>query len=228
MGRTQNIVRFTYLCELLLAEVDADNELILMHQKHLREHDYNDSALHVLTQDIIYAAVNHLPKIITVTEPTVNIELLDITLLPGDHTPPSLKGNIVDFETKNRQNRNTGNSGESIIFEFELNKLKHTRHQPTHDAKEIGDGLGYDIKSFTTKGEPMYIEVKATRGGYNTPFFITAAELLKSQKEKNNYYLYRFFDMDTVKRRGKLIIRRGPLDDLCQQPVNYVVRVAVK
>ena len=42
-------------------------------------------------------------------------------------------------------------------------------------SQERGDGAGYDIRSFSAAGDERLIEVKATRGGPTTDFFVTAS-----------------------------------------------------
>ncbi|MFS0741884.1 DUF3883 domain-containing protein [Brevundimonas sp. 3P9-tot-E] len=41
-------------------------------------------------------------------------------------------------------------------------------------SQELGDGAGYDIRSFDPAGKERLIEVKVTRGGPATDFFLTA------------------------------------------------------
>lgn len=42
-------------------------------------------------------------------------------------------------------------------------------------SKKQGDGLGYDIASFTPEGDPVFVEVKTTCGG-KAPFNIRQVE----------------------------------------------------
>ena len=62
-----------------------------------------------------------------------------------------------------------------------------------HTSVLVGDGPGYDIKSFNSDGSFRYIEVKTTRGGINTGFFMSSSELTKSRIIEG-YYLYRVYD----------------------------------
>ncbi len=63
-------------------------------------------------------------------------------------------------------------------------------------AREIRDGTGYDIRSFSTDGRTRYIEVKATKLGALTPFYITSAELEFARRHRGEYAIYRVFDID--------------------------------
>lgn len=66
----------------------------------------------------------------------------------------------------------------------------------SHTSVIEGDGAGYDIQSFSLSGEPKYIEVKTTTGGERTPFMMTINELVFSQKEPDNYVLYRLYNFN--------------------------------
>ena len=90
-------------------------------------------------------------------------------------------------------------------------------------AKDVGDGLGYDILSYDNEGKEMYIEVKTTTGKEKSDFFITANELLKSEEKKEKFYLYRVYDFDMKTKQGRISIRQGSLRELCVMPSVYKV-----
>lgn len=62
-------------------------------------------------------------------------------------------------------------------------------------SQERGDGAGYDIRSFDPSGVERLIEVKATRGGPSTPFFLTRTEREVSQERPDHWRLYRVHDL---------------------------------
>lgn len=62
-------------------------------------------------------------------------------------------------------------------------------------AREDGDGLGYDVRSYGLDGHERYIEVKTTRLGAETPFYITSAELDFARRHPGQYALYRVYDV---------------------------------
>ena len=134
----------------------------------------------------------------------------------------------VDFIKLEIANKRLGLLGELFVIQIERNHLiKNNRRDLAdlieHTSKEIGDGLGYDILSYTTKGDKKYIEVKTTRGEINRPFYLTKNEIEFSQKESNNYYLYRIFDFDTEKNVGKLYKVKGNIiDTLKLEPILYL------
>jgi hypothetical protein len=55
--------------------------------------------------------------------------------------------------------------------------------QVSHISVERGDGLGYDILSFEPDSRERLIEVKTTRFGEYTPFYVSANELEVSRQE---------------------------------------------
>jgi hypothetical protein len=63
-----------------------------------------------------------------------------------------------------------------------------------HVAATIGDGLGYDVLSFTADGRDRFIEVKTTQLGPMTPFYITESENSFSTENHDRYSLYRVYD----------------------------------
>jgi len=81
-----------------------------------------------------------------------------------------------------------------------------------HVATVEGDGAGYDIKSYTPDGEQKFIEVKTTRGGEQTPFYVSSAEARFAAEHGHCYYLYRVFEFDEGTSSGKFFISKG---DLC-------------
>ena len=63
-----------------------------------------------------------------------------------------------------------------------------------HVSVEIGDGLGYDIASFSEQGDNLAIEVKTTRGLARTPFFMSRNELEVAERMEGGYRLYRLHE----------------------------------
>lgn len=123
-----------------------------------------------------------------------------------------------DFAEKEKLNTKIGQAGEELIIMFETERLTRLK-KPELAAKiewvskDIGDGLGYDIKSFNEDGSVRYIEVKTTNLGKKAPFYFTINELLFSEKYSENYYLYRVFNFSKDK---KLFIILGALSSICK------------
>ena len=60
-------------------------------------------------------------------------------------------------------------------------------------SKTMGDRAGYDIRSYHTDGRDRFIEVKTTRYGRYTPFYISEGEVRFSKAHADCYHLYRVF-----------------------------------
>jgi hypothetical protein len=86
-----------------------------------------------------------------------------------------------------------------------------------------GDFEGFDILSFDVAGKEQLIEVKTTRYGEYTPFYVTRNELDRSREDADRYHLYRVFGF---RKQPKLFTLAGPVDQSCQlDPSQYVARV---
>jgi hypothetical protein len=92
-----------------------------------------------------------------------------------------------------------------------------------------GDGAGYDVASFNLDGSDRFIEVKTTRGGPETDFYISANEVAFSTKFSAAYALYRVYDFEPESGRGKYWVKRGCLAEepsVTLEPVQFVVRLS--
>lgn len=85
---------------------------------------------------------------------------------------------------------------------------------------EIFDGLGYDIKSYDTNGEPLFIEVKTTNRDINTPFYLSPNELNQSSIYKDQYRLARVYKYQGVDEF--YILKGDPKTQLNLQPNSYI------
>ena len=117
----------------------------------------------------------------------------------------------VDYLLREALNRSLGDAGEALILKYERARL---RRQGKDDlarnveqvSKTIGDGAGYDIRSYEVTGQDRFVEVKTTRYGQLTPFYISAPELRFSRAKSRFYQLYRVFDYS---RQPKLFTLPG-------------------
>lgn len=116
-----------------------------------------------------------------------------------------------------------GALGELLILQYEQERLKSlgVNKEPEHKSKSEGDGLGYDILSYDEKGKEIFIEVKTTSSGANTPFYITRNELEKSKQANDKYFLYRLYDFDESNNKAKYYKQKGDLTELCMNPILY-------
>lgn len=232
-GRIENIGHYLGLCELVKAEVQKDQELLAMHTRRLDDTCYQDPNLHVLTQDFIYAVVKHLKE--TVQRESIrslvsstSISYLNSEELSVMKKEPTFKGALINFIQNEIENKRTGDAGELWVVNFEKEYLiekgrPDLAKKIKHSSREEGDGLGYDIRSFHPDGKPKFIEVKTTKGNFETIFYITRNELECSKTYPEKYYLYRLFHFKDSVSPAELKIISGDLSSFCLTPVSYQV-----
>lgn len=102
-------------------------------------------------------------------------------------TIPALR----DFQTKA-----LGDAGEEWVLGLEQARLIRAGRADLADrvvwaARDIGDGLGYDVASYFPDGRERLIEVKTTNFGVRTPFYITKGEVSFSERRPEAFSLYR-------------------------------------
>lgn len=109
-----------------------------------------------------------------------------------------------DFEDWNKYMKLIGDLGEKYVYEREIRKLLEARRDDL--AEKVNADIakdhrkGYDILSYTETGEELHIEVKATPGSLDTPFFIT-----KNEWDKANEFIEqgKLYEIHRVYNVGK-------------------------
>lgn len=119
-------------------------------------------------------------------------------------------GRKCDVAERDERNRNLGEAGERLVFDYEKSKLRSLGRSDLADkvrwtSKEIGDGAGFDIESFDDHGEIMLIEVKTTNGWERTPFHISRNELAVAEENHDSWHLYRIWNF--VRKPNAFFIR---------------------
>lgn len=122
--------------------------------------------------------------------------------------------NYLEREARNRQ---LGVAGELFVVRFEQARLiqagcESLAERVEHVAATKGDGAGYDILSFESSGRERLIEVKTTRYGPETPFFVSSNEVSVSRAERDRYHVYRCFSFRATPR---LFCIKGDLSATC-------------
>jgi hypothetical protein len=110
---------------------------------------------------------------------------------------------------RDMRNRSLGEAGEELIFGFETRFLQSIgRDDLARNIRWVskldGDGAGYDILSFTDRGDEKHIEVKTTVGGNRTPFFVSRNEHRHAIKFADQFRLVRVFDFRKSPRAFEL------------------------
>ncbi|MDX9751782.1 MAG: DUF3883 domain-containing protein [Flavobacteriales bacterium] len=152
-------------------------------------------------------------------------ELLETPNLVEESAPPHaakettrrFEGKFIDFAAREHACRRLGASGEELIMTYEQHRLTQAGREDLAQevewvARTQGDGLGYDIRSFTTDDQERYIEVKTTNFDKATPFLLTGNELDFSKANAPRYKLYRLFDFG---RKPGLFTLSGSMEQAC-------------
>ncbi len=135
---------------------------------------------------------------------------------------------LSDFAAMDARNRGLGLAGEEFILEVEKARLQHAGFaslaaQVRHVSKLDGDGLGYDIASYSVEDQrQVYIEVKTTNCPASTPFYVSANEVEASADLGDRYRLHRVYNF---KAKPQFYVLRGPLEHTVSLvPKNYLAR----
>jgi hypothetical protein len=129
-----------------------------------------------------------------------------------------------DPALRDQLNRALGHAGEKQIFESEQRRLfdvgrRDLARKVRWVSQADGDGLGYDIRSYDELGAEKWIEVKTTRGGNTTPFYLTRNEHEVAKERPDTFRLYRLYDFSKVPR---LFTLTPPLATLLQlEPLTF-------
>ena len=126
-----------------------------------------------------------------------------------------LPTNYIEREARNRS---LGDAGELFALNFERARLIHAGKESLaakieHTAKVRGDHAGYDLLSFETSGAERLIEVKTTKYGVDTPFFVTRNEVSTSERHAPQYHLYRLF---AFRETPRLYTLPGAINQTCR------------
>jgi hypothetical protein len=140
----------------------------------------------------------------------------------------SFVGRKIDFAENEKNNRELGFAGEELVINMEREHLiQNDRHdlaeKVIHTSQIIGDGTGFDIMSFDLEGTKKFIEVKTTKGGAGTPFYISSSEY-QFAHNKDNYFLYRLYNFDQNRKYADyFILKSDELSQLYKEPISYKV-----
>ncbi len=126
-----------------------------------------------------------------------------------------LATNYIEREARNRS---LGDAGELFALNFERARLIHEGREALagkveHVARTRGDHLGFDILSFDKVGAERLIEVKTTKYGSDTPFYVTRNEVTTSERCASQYQLYRLF---AFRDKPRLYTLAGAINQTCR------------
>lgn len=135
----------------------------------------------------------------------------------------------INYLEREGRNRSLGEAGEEFVMNFERARLIGAGKQTLadrieHTSRVQGDGAGYDILSFEPSGRERLIEVKTTKYGRETPFFLSRNEVAVSESHAPEYHLYRLF---AFRAGPRLFTLSGALSATCElAPSTFLARVA--
>jgi hypothetical protein len=234
-GHIENIAHFNSQAELIRYQLSLDQELLKLHKNRITEDCYYDENLNILTQDFIYAVARHLDQNTDINNVSnESEEFTETNSLATDLSTKidqiSFRGRTVNYIQKEIENKRIGDLGELWVIKYEIEKLKKAGKinlidRIKHISKNEGDGTGYDVLSFDSEGNRIFIEVKTTKGAKNSTFYVTRNELEKSKIESENYYVYRLYNFNEKTNKANLFIINGDLTDLCSVPTTYKVQL---
>jgi hypothetical protein len=150
----------------------------------------------------------------------------------GKNKPKTFEVRVKpDYSGKEASNRKLGLCGEELVLEFERTRLNNEGNKDLaslvqHTSVEEGDGAGYDIRSFSSDKEQVFIEVKTTKGSKITPFYMSINEVEFAKSHIDTYKIYRVYDYDNKSNSGKFFIIEGnTINELNYEPTQYRVKV---
>lgn len=132
---------------------------------------------------------------------------------------------VTNYLEREARNRSLGAAGELFVLNFERARLIHLgldnlASKIEHTSKVRGDHEGYDILSFDYRGAERLIEVKTTKYGIETPFFVSRNEAQVSERHAEIYSVYRLFSFNKKPRFFQLL---GSIPESCSlSPSTYL------
>jgi hypothetical protein len=192
-----------------------------------------------LLRDITLVRLNSHPELLRAIEadadkpmavPEIR-DILNILVTPTVSTgkranePRSATGyHATNFIEREARNRSLGLAGEKLVLHYERERLIRAGHERLaskieHTSIVQGDHVGFDILSFEINGAERLIEVKTTKHGIYTPFFVTRNEVAVSENNAQAYHVYRLFEFQ---KQPKLYTLAGAIERTCAlTPATY-------
>ncbi|MCP3741444.1 DUF3427 domain-containing protein [Rossellomorea sp. BNER] len=220
--RTNKKSPYTYLGKLAYLSHDPTREKPVHFKWQILDWKIKEDQLNSMGLELVSTEVEKVPSseliLNTSPDPTESNSKIE----------HDFRGRKIDFAENDERNRELGLSGELLVLDKEKEYLTNNgradfAEKVVHVSQVIGDGTGYDILSYSLEGEEKYIEVKTTRGGIGTPFYISSSEY-HFALDCTNYALYRLYNFNMSKNYAEyFILKSKELTELYKEPINYRV-----
>lgn len=138
---------------------------------------------------------------------------------------PGGGGSHVDFVAREAANRSLGYAGEVAVLRRERDRLLEAGRDDlaarvSHASVDEGDGLGFDIRSWTPDGAERLIEVKTTRRAAHWPMIVTRNEVTVSRDLADSYVVARVFHFNAP--QVGVFELPGAIDETCiLEPITF-------
>jgi Protein NO VEIN, C-terminal len=202
------------------------------YQQLLREVVLDELAARALTRQLIEVEVKRIPEVPSFDD-ILNVLTAPPAPRPGMNRPTRHSSrNVrasVDYLAMEAGNRALGLAGEKFVLQWEQARLEAAgwsslAGRVSHVSVERGDGLGYDILSFEGDTRERLIEVKTTKFGEYTPFYVSENELTVSKQTADQYHLYRLYSFGV---NARMFTLAGALNEKFNlSPSAYLARPA--
>ncbi len=94
-----------------------------------------------------------------------------------------------------------------------------------HSVKKVPDFKGFDILSYDKDKNEIYIEVKTTKAGSETPFYISENEFYFLSNNLEKYMIYRICNYNDEHNTGDIFIIKDVENQILKEPINYRVYI---
>lgn len=236
--RTDSSRDYTYLGRLKYLDHDPTKERPVYFQWQILDWPLASEALRtaklVLSPVVVAQAVPHNAGVI-------EKHRLSISDAPKGRTRGKVhNGNSVrsrlrqpDYLADHAANQKLGLLGELLVLRWERKRLAaaglhELAARVRHVAVTENDTAGYDILSFDDDGNKRFIEVKTTRSGADSDFFMSAKELVFAAAHSNGYHLYRLYDYVDDTDSAACFVLKGDVEKnglLQLLPTNFKVSI---
>ena len=126
------------------------------------------------------------------------------------------------------ENSALGSAGEDFVIRYEQARLIQAGRGGLAERVEQvsvtrGPGEGFDVLSYENNGTDRLIEVKTTKFGEYTPFFVTSNEYARSKADSDRYHVYRVFGF---REKPRLFTVAGAFDGFFSlDPALYTAKI---